>query len=256
MTAQLLDYSLFQKGVPFSRQVPLDVEKPHLLVIGASGSGKTYASTVLLAQEIYNYYQQYQITPFVIMADYKADKDFEYLNHLPTFFRFDNVDNALDLALTVLESRQKEDALDKRKVIFFIDEWGSYLASKETKQKNEAIQKLSRLMMLGRSFDIQVVISNQRGDADYFGKIRDNFSSILALGNLSKETVQMFFSDEKEIISLRNKQGVGYLKVSSKKLVKVVVPSVTSEAYERCQNIIRYAVESSGAIKSLLHSTD
>ncbi|HEL9642930.1 TPA: AAA family ATPase [Streptococcus suis] len=252
----LLDYLLFKKSSQFLREVPFDTSQPHLLCIGASGSGKTICAIALLAKEIYEYYQQTKEAPFLLIADYKADKDFEFLEELPTFFRFDEVDKSIDLTLSILEQRQSKQNSSKRKVILFIDEWGSYLSSKDNKQKNEVIAKLSRLMMLGRSFNIQVFVCNQRGDAEYFGKIRDNFSSMLVLGTLSKETIQMFFSEEKDLIASSNPRGVGYLKVSGKKTVKVIVPHISPDKLEICRRWIHFAVTSSSPLLSLFARTD
>lgn len=250
---RLPDYHLFKKGVPFYWEIPLDTNKPHLLCIGSSGSGKTYTATIVLAQALNEYYQATKKLPILLVADYKADTDFDFLEDgYSTFFRFDEVDKALDLAIFILEQRQTKVDCSKRKTILFIDEWGSYISSLTTPKKNEILQKLARLTMLGRSFNINLIISNQRGDAEYFQKVRDNFSSVLLLGTISKETSHMFLSDI-DVSELSNPRGVGLLKISGKKVVKVTVPTLLPRDFERCRKIISLAVKESA---SLLTSTD
>ncbi|HGC8952348.1 TPA: type IV secretory system conjugative DNA transfer family protein [Streptococcus agalactiae] len=253
----LLDRELLIHNTKFLWGVPLNKTYPHFLIIGASGSGKTYASTIILAKLIFDVNTNHNQPCQLILADYKSDNDFDFIKDYPTVFRFDEVANALELAIATLEARQKGKDTSTGLVVFFFDEWGAYLSSLDTKIKNETIRKLSRLMMLSRSFNIQIIIANQRGDAEYFGKIRDNFSTVLALGALSKETVQMFFSDEKSNLRLSHQRAEGYLKINGRNPLKeVVVPKLNHNDTRKCQDIIKNALESSLSLTSFLSSAD
>ena len=70
---------------------------------------------------------------------------------------------------------------------------------------------MATLLMLGRSFNVHILVSQQRADASYFNTARDNFSVVIGLGNLSKESISMIFQDYKEDILPDRQQGTGYM---------------------------------------------
>lgn len=78
------------------------------------------------------------------------------------------------------------------KVLLF-EEWASYLNSIDKKEQDNEKRKLSNLLMLSRSFNMQVIICVQRADAQYFSTARDNANLIVGLGNLSDESRSMLF---------------------------------------------------------------
>lgn len=90
------------------------------------------------------------------------------------------------------------------------------------------------LFLLGRSFNYHVIISQQRADAKYFDSARDNFSIIVAMGNISKESVQMFFSDYKEEISHDRQRGTGHIYIDGEGVKKLYVPQVRNEQKLKC----------------------
>lgn len=75
----------------------------------------------------------------------------------------------------------------------------------------EEKKKLSNLLMLGRSFNVHVIVSQQRADAQYFSTARDNFNVVIGLGNLSDESKGMFFSEYKKLMLPNRTQGTGYM---------------------------------------------
>ena len=80
--------------------------------------------------------------------------------------------------------------------------------------------------MLGRSFNVHVIISQQRADAEYFGKARDNFQCVLAMGNLSKEAKEMFFSSCKVDLGDASEIGTGHFLQGGIKLYRVWIPMI------------------------------
>ena len=81
--------------------------------------------------------------------------------------------------------------------------------------------------MLGRSFNVHVLISQQRVDAAYFNTARDNFSLVVGLGRLSRESVQMMFSDFRDEIDPVKPRGQGTVLVGDR-IFNMVVPQVTT----------------------------
>ncbi len=82
--------------------------------------------------------------------------------------------------------------------------------------------------MLGRSFRVHVIISQQRADAAYFNTARDNFNLVVGLGNLSEESKNMLFHEFKIEIHPNRKQGTGYLVTNGTNLTAIQVPTISN----------------------------
>ncbi|HEN0479991.1 type IV secretory system conjugative DNA transfer family protein [Streptococcus anginosus] len=231
-----LDASLYDYGAPFFWDIPVE-RVPHALLVGSSGSGKTYATKIFLARFAHSYPK----SPFLI-ADYKADSDFAFLNDCKTFKRFDSVSDILKIGLNILENRQKGIDKSREFVVICFDEFNAWQNSLDKKEREQAIKDYTRLIQLGRSFRIYVIISQQDAHKSSLGLSRDSIGTVIALGKLSKETVSMLFSDEKENIVRNNPRGVGYMKVDGQDSRHIIVPSYNMLPLE---NLIREAVNRS-----------
>lgn len=169
---------------------------PHMVVFGATGSGKTYCTKLILARVS----KMIKDSQFYI-CDLKGDNDFSYLNGTDRFFRFMDCEKCLDTIWQVLQKRQSGELNDRNMLIFFFDEWASYILNMDKKKAEEEKNKLATLLMLGRSFNIHVMISQQRVDASYFNAARGNFNYVISLGNLSYQGNKMFYSDFIDVIA-------------------------------------------------------
>ncbi|MCP9083456.1 DUF87 domain-containing protein [Streptococcus sp. CF10-1] len=212
----VLDAELLRRGIYFP--ISIDLKKPHLAVFGSSGSGKTYASQLLLAKAVLN-------SAKLVVADFKGDLEFSFLAKQEHFYRFERVGLFFDFVSdTLLKNRQSGQDKSKSLIICFIDEMSAYFTMLEKKERDIRIRQLSRILMLGRSFNIHVWISQQRPDAEYFGKSRENIHNILLLGSFSKEVLNMLLSDDKDVVNRRQSRGKGYLISSGEATKEIVVP--------------------------------
>ena len=212
----VLDAELLRRGIYFP--ISIDLKKPHLAVFGSSGSGKTYASQLLLAKAVLN-------SAKLDVADFKGDLEFSFLAKQEHFYRFERVGLFFDFVSdTLLKNRQSGQDKSKSLIICFIDEMSAYFTMLEKKERDIRIRQLSRILMLGRSFNIHVWISQQRPDAEYFGKSRENIHNILLLGSFSKEVLNMLLSDDKDVVNRRQSRGKGYLISSGEATKEIVVP--------------------------------
>lgn len=217
-----LDNDIFQFGV--SQYVTWDfIKNPHMAVFGSTGSGKTYFSKLTLAR-IGLHIRDSEI----ILCDFKADTDFSFAAGSSNFYRFSDCASGLNRTVELLQRRQQALTEDRHPVFFFFDEWASFLNSMDKKAAESAKQSLSLLLMLGRSFCIHVILSQQRLDAAYFGSARDNFNTIIGLGSLSKEMVEMCFSSYKDEINRNKPQGVGSAVIGNY-FYNIRVPAVGSQ---------------------------
>lgn len=212
----VLDAELLKRGIHFP--LSIELKKPHLAVFGSSGSGKTYASQLLLAKAVLN-------SAKLVVADFKGDLEFSFLAKEEHFYRFERVGLFFDFVSdTLLQNRQNGQDKSRSLLICFIDEMSAYFTMLEKKERDVRIRQLSRILMLGRSFNIHVWISQQRPDAEYFGKSRENIHNILLLGSFSKEVLNMLLSDDKDVVNRRQSRGKGYLIRSGEATKEIVVP--------------------------------
>lgn len=198
-----------------------DFEKyPHAVIFGPTGSGKTYLVKLVLGRLAKN------ISGVeLVICDYKSDKDFSFLNNANNFYRFDECEQGLNYVLQKLQKRQLGEDESRHAIFLMFDEWSSYINNLEKKVSEIEKKKLATLLMLGRSFNIHVIISQQRLDASYFNASRDNFSLVIGMGRLSKESIEMMFSDFKDEIQKDKDRGEGTMLIGNN-LKNIIVPQI------------------------------
>ncbi len=211
----------------------------NLLVVGATGTGKTVAIKVLLhkiAAHVPN-------AAFTIL-DFKQ-QDFAEFAGLPGYYGYADCVQGLEDYYASFKAQQAAGKAGAPHYLV-IDEWGAFILSQETKQQAEKLKtELAELLMLGRSYNHRVICGLQRGDNSHFvSGARDQFRAVLALGNLSKEQKQMLFPEEKERMTARNGQGEGYLLIDGKEIERIKIEKVRDfraldenirQAMSRCQ---------------------
>lgn len=193
---------------------------PHMVIFGSTGSGKTYLLKIILGR-----ISKHIPNAELIVCDYKSDEDFSFLSSMNNFYRFNKCMDGLERAVQLLQKRQSGIVSDRHFCCLVFDEWASFINTLDKKSAESAKQKLATLLMLGRSFNIHVIISQQRLDASYFNSARDNFSVIIGMGQLSKESVEMMFSDYKDIIVRNKSQGHGSM-ILGNQFFEIAVPRV------------------------------
>lgn len=224
-----LDEELMKYGI--KQYINVDFEKsPMWAIAGATGTGKTYGLKLLLAR-ISKDIPKSTLT----ICDYKGDSDFAFLSGVERFYRFDSCYEGLTNFYESFLSVQKSGNV-QGKHFFVFDEWASFLINLDKKEADDAKKKLSALLMLGRSFGYHVILSQQRLDAEYFGKTRDNFSVLVILGNPSKEVQEMCLRDFKDSLCNDRQRGTGYMVISGSIMKKIVVPQIMS--MERVEHYI------------------
>lgn len=130
---------------------------PHIAFSGATGSGKTYSVKLLLAK-ISKYCLGSQLT----LCDFKGDTDFDYLAGCNRFYRFDEcVEGFKAFYREFLDTQKNPKRLKVMKVLLF-DEWAACINYLDKKEAEEMKKMLSSLLMLGRSFDYHIILSQQR----------------------------------------------------------------------------------------------
>lgn len=199
------------------------VHFPHILCIGSTGSGKTYFCKLLLGRIGLK-----MPDAVVTICDFKND-DFSFLEGCHNYYGYMRCKEGFDAFFEMFTNRQNETDANRDFRMLFFDEWASFLNTLDKKEAEAYKAKLATLLMLGRSFNVHVMISQQRADASYFSTARDNFSVIVALGNLSKESKAMFFGDFKDEMRICN-IGEGHVLFNGARMEYLTVPTVRNEA--------------------------
>lgn len=199
-------------------------EAPMGCCFGTTGSGKTYALKLLCGKLVK--YGKAKLT----VCDGKGGGDFDFLKGCERYASID-VSAVFDGFYNSFLARQKgEDESRDMRVLLF-DEWSAYadscLFGPGGKKHMEAQRmKLGQFLRLGRSFQVHVLVGQQRMDSTYFQGFRENFNIVIGLSNLSKESRDMFFSEYKERIEPDRARGTGYMTVNGASFTPIAVPKV------------------------------
>lgn len=227
-----LDSELLKDGIQHYHKWNYN-KMAHMFVFGSTGSGKTYAVKLLLAR-----ISLHLNDASVILCDYKAD-DFNFLKGVPNYYGFTDCATGLDRFYNEFQSRQSSEDTSRSFKLLVFDEWASFLNMLDKKEADSARTKLSTLLMLGRSFNVHVLISQQRADAEYFAKSRDNFGIVIALGNISKESAAMFNFDRDKLEPVSG-IGCGYMLSNGTNMKAIRVPMIRYHA--KVERFIRKTV--------------
>lgn len=196
---------------------------PHTVIFGATGTGKTYATKLMLGR-ISLHCPDSQL----YICDFKGDTDFTFLEGEERFFRFLDCGTGLGQFYERFLERQSGEDDSRNMILLFFDEWASYILNLDKKAAEEEKKKLATLLMLGRSFHVHVLISQQRVDASYFNAARDNFNLVIALGNLSAEGKEMMFREFKDQMKPDRRQGTGYMITNGTDFTPILVPTINN----------------------------
>lgn len=192
---------------------------PHLLLVGSTGSGKSYAVKLIMGR-----ISKYAPDAALTVCDFKAD-DFTFLRGCDRYYEFTDCKRGLDNFYDSFLARQQGNNLDRSFSMLVLEEWASLVGNLEKKEAEEAKKQLATLLMLGRSYNVHILVSQQRADAQYFSTARDNFSSIIALGNLSKESSSMFGFDRDALAPIYQLGG-GHMLSQGVDLQEIQVPAI------------------------------
>jgi DNA segregation ATPase FtsK/SpoIIIE-like protein len=196
---------------------------PHCLIVGATGSGKTYASALILGR-VGLHIEDSSIT----LCDFKND-DFKHLDGAANYYGFMKCKDGIDKFFTEFQERQEGRDESRSFKLLYFDEWTSFINCLDKKEAESYKTKLATLLMLGRSYNVHVIVSVQRADAQNFNTARDNFNIIIALGNISRESRLMLFAGiEKEEMPPVEAIGAGYALINGAELIPLQIPTINN----------------------------
>lgn len=198
---------------------------PHLLIVGGTGSGKTYLVNSFILEFLKKGANLY-------IADPKAS-DLSTLGKIINKQRTATSENEIAKLLREaneeMEKRYQEyfsnenafgktwkdiDTLKPLVVVF--DEFAAFASVSSSKITKEVQSYLFNLILKGRQAGIEVVMIMQRPDANLLsGNIRDQFGIRIGLGNMTNDGRKMIFGSNDTVYKSIQEIGGGYILIDS-----------------------------------------
>lgn len=197
----------------------------HILLSGMSGSGKSYAEFGLIAKLILaesdssvssNSFGEYYF------ADFKADDMFECLRGTPRYRSFKQTTELLDIVYDKLNARMSGQDKTRHPITLIWDEYMANilaLMSEDKAKATKVMNKVSEILLMGRSKSIRLVCSCQRPDMVAFPVgSRLNYGIVIILG-VGKSIYEMLMPDHLDKIKNKEfKRGEGAVLLQSSEL--------------------------------------
>ncbi len=202
--------------------------EPNLLCVGKTGAGKSYALATMMG-----IFALHIPEVSITICDYKKSS-FAQFEDTPNFFGYQDVPDGVRGFYKEFQERLAANDSDRNKKVrvLLIDEYGALIAAQDKKLADELKMMIANMLFMGRSLGIKVLIGVQRADSEHFrAGARDQFRSILALGNLSKEQKLMLFADDRDSMTEINDIGEGYLFIDGKGLERVKISPIRDSEF-------------------------
>ena len=194
---------------------------PHMLIVGGTGSGKTYFIMTLIEALMQSGAKVYVLDPknldlsnlAYVMPDVYSKSD-EISRCINDFYdammerseemkKMPNYKMGMDYADLELEPH-----------FLIFDEYVAYMdmAGREAFRENGVMDKMKKISMLGRQAGFFIILACQRADAKYMADgIRDQFHFRVALGRNSDIGYGMIFGETKKRFFQKRVKGRGYV---------------------------------------------
>lgn len=211
------------------------VTNSHILICGMSGSGKSYYENALFSKLVIG--EPHGEFHF---ADYKGEDSFAYLRGCSRYYSYRNTLQALDAVYARLNARQSGEDESCHPITLIWDEYMANVLSLVNEDKKAAavvMNKVSEILLLGRSLSVRLITTMQRPDAIAFPSgSRLNYGVVIVLGAAIKSIYEMLLPDFMEQVKGRvfgQGEGVALLQGSRLHFIKVG----TVQDSERMQQI-------------------
>lgn len=200
----------------------------HCLISGLSGSGKSYALLRLFRELVQSDSQQDEF----YFGDFKQEDSYSFLRQCVYYYPYKKVLEAVNLVYEKMHRRQSGEEKDRHSITLILDEYAAFilaLQGEDKKKATEVMNKISEILMLGRSLSVRLIVTVQRSDANLFQNgARINFGIILVLGSALKSSYEMVMPKEfiEEVGERKFKIGEGVLLLQGAELFFIKIPMV------------------------------
>jgi len=183
----------YRVKIPITVDISPDTNS-HILVCGMSGSGKSYASLWY-----FNMLSTAKPDGEFYMADYKGEDAFGFLRECPRYWSFKSTLEALDIVHTRMNARLSGEDKTRNQITLIWDEYMANILSlinEDKKLASVVMNKVSEILLMGRSMSVRIIISCQRPDALAFpAGSRLNYGVVVVLGAALRSVYEMLLPD-------------------------------------------------------------
>lgn len=209
----------------------------HVLICGMSGSGKSFCENILFSKLAF-------LAPDseIYFSDFKQDDQFAYLRGCSRYYPYRKCLEALDIVYDKLHKRQSNKDIERHPITLIWDEYIATmlaLQSEDKKAATIAMNKVSEILMLGRSLSVRFFTSCQRPDASAFPSgSRLNYGIIIILGTPIRSIYEMLvpteYIDKIGDREFKTGEGIVLLQGSELHFIKVPIVQNTDRMKELC----------------------
>ena len=207
---------------------------PHMLIAGGTGGGKTYFILTIIQALL-------QTDAVLHILDPKNADLADLSTVMPeVYYRKEDiaacVSRFCDGMMQRSESMKSMQGyktgenyaylgLEPHFLIF--DEYVAFMEMLNTREREEVLNKLKQIVMLGRQAGFFLILACQRPDAKYLGDgVRDQLHFRVALGRMSELGYSMMFGEVKKEFFFKNVKGRGYADTGKDVITEFYTPIV------------------------------
>lgn len=212
-------------------------ELPHMLIAGGTGGGKTYFILTIIESLLRTNAVMYVADPknsdladlAVILPKVTYKKE-DIIDMINTFYEGMMYRTETMKQLPNYQSGKNYAYLGLEPHFFIFDEYVAFMEMLDNKESAEVLNKLKKIVMLGRQMGYFLILACQRPDAKYLGDgIRDQFNFRVALGRNSELGYTMMFGETNKDFFNKKIKGRGYVDVGTNVITEFYTPIVPKD---------------------------
>lgn len=217
---------------------------PHMLIAGGTGGGKTYFILTLIRA-------LRQTNAVLYILDPKNADLADLSAVLPNVFsrKEEIVQCITDFCTAMYERSAEMKHMENYKTgenyaylglspqFLVFDEYVAFMEMLTSREREDVLNKLRQIVMLGRQAGFFLILACQRPDAKYLGDgVRDQFNFRVALGRMSELGYSMMFGETKKEFFFKNIKGRGYADTGKGVITEFYTP-IVPKGYDFLQEI-------------------
>lgn len=219
------EYNSYHLGISLGvHWTPSPANPVHWLVVGPSGTGKTFFSAAIATRVALRVPDSK-----IWVASYKDDDFFKFCHGVEgaRYRYFNDSVEAIREFKDILDARLGGDP-DRSFRLLWIDELAAMVTGLPKAEATYVKDAVSQTLQTGRSLNCQLLVSVQRADSVYFNNgSKENFGNLVFLGpHISKEAAAMFGVDRSTLPPVKGRAGYYIVNGNSEEIRPIQCPII------------------------------
>ena len=243
-----VEHGAVGKDIGGSRIIGDIAKLPHMLIAGGTGGGKTYFILTLIRALLQTNAVLYILDPknadladlSAVLPNVSSRKE-EIVQCITDFCTAMYERSAEMKRMENYKTGENYAYLGLSPHFLVFDEYVAFMEILTSREREDVLNKLRQIVMLGRQAGFFLILACQRPDAKYLGDgIRDQFNFRVALGRMSELGYSMMFGETKKEFFFKNIKGRGYADTGKGVITEFYTP-IVPKGYDFLQEIGRCA---------------